>query len=59
MITTWLYVSGLQKDITEKDLEKYFEKFGIVIKIHIKNNGTVAIIKFSDYDSVDKIVCKL
>lgn len=61
---TNIFVSGLQEEHDEADLYNYFSKFGVVRTVNIiidKESGRkrgFAFVEFTDYDPVDKVVCK-
>jgi len=59
-----VYLTGIKEGMSEADLRDYFSRFGDISLVEIiidretgKPRG-FAFLSFSDYDSVDKIVCK-
>ena len=64
-VTTYkAYLTSLKDGLTEDDLREYFSCFGNVESIDIPINNVTGkyrgfgFVTFSDYDSVDKVVCK-
>jgi len=59
-----VYVSGLKEDIEEADLHAYFSEYGAIESVEVivdrdtRRPRGFAFVSFSDYDPVDKIVCK-
>lgn len=57
-----IFVGGLKKDVTNKDLSEYFSQFGTVTDAQVviaKDTNTsrgFAFVSFDDTDSVDKII---
>ncbi|MDX2305601.1 MAG: ATP-binding protein [Microscillaceae bacterium] len=53
-----LYITGFKEEITENQLQKYFEKFGEIINLKIKisktTNKRYAIVEFKDSQSANK-----
>jgi len=59
-----VYVSGLNVAIDEDDLREYFSRFGdiesseVIVDHTTQKSRGFAFVTFSDYDPVDKVVCK-
>jgi len=59
-----VYVTGVKEGVDEHDLREYFSQFGsiesvdIVVDRETQKPRGFAFVSFSDYDPVDKIVCK-
>jgi len=59
-----VYVTGLKDDVDNTELDKYFSEFGAVESVDVvvdretRQSRGFAFVSFSDYDPVDKIVCK-
>jgi len=64
MTCTKAYISGIRNEHNEDDLGSYFSKFGDIENVeiivdHVTNEKRgFAFVTFTDYDAVDKIVCK-
>lgn len=60
-----VFVGGIKDNIDENVLREYFEQFGSIQSIDLvadKDTGKkrgFAFVTFDDYDTVDKIVCRL
>ena len=59
-----VFVGGIKENIDEEELRNYFQQYGSVETVDVirdretqKKRG-FAFVGFSDYDPVDKIVCK-
>ena len=59
-----VYLTGLKDDVDEADVHTYFPEYGAVESVEIivdretRRSRGFAFVSFSDYDAVDKIVCK-
>lgn len=59
-----IFVGGLKDVHDEEDLRNYFSLFGAVKTVNLINDKEsgrkrgFAFVEFSDYDPVDKVVCK-
>jgi len=59
-----VYLTGVKEGMSETDIRDYFSRFGdiesvdMIVDRETRKLRGFAFISFSDYDPVDKIVCK-
>lgn len=58
MPKTELYVGNLNRDVTRKDIESVFDKYGRLVRCDLKNRGFGSIYAFLEFEKFeDAEVC--
>jgi RNA recognition motif-containing protein len=53
MPKTELYVGNLNRDVTRKDIEGVFDKYGNLLRCDLKNRGFGSIYAFLEFEKTD------
>ena len=53
MPKTELYVGNLNRDVTRKDIENVFDKYGRLLRCDLKNRGMGSIYAFLEFDKYE------
>ena len=45
-----LFIGNLDRNVTQRDIEKHFDKFGKILRCDVKNKGFGAVYAFLEFD---------